>query len=50
MEENVNELRMHLTQSIVDHLIDSDGEIATPGSEVARVRRDVLRGLNKGAR
>lgn len=48
MEEDVEELRAELTMSIVDHLIQSGGAIATPGSEVARIRRDVLRGLKNG--
>jgi len=40
-------LRAELAASVVDHLIESKGEIATPGDPVARVRREVLRGLTR---
>lgn len=39
-------LRANLTNRVVEHLARSGGSLATPGDEVARLRRDFLRGLS----
>ncbi|HUR69908.1 MAG TPA: hypothetical protein VM370_11740 [Candidatus Thermoplasmatota archaeon] len=45
-EDEVERLKVKVALDMLDHVARSDGELATPGSAVARVRRDVLRGLN----
>ena len=39
-------LRAEVATDLIDHLVESGGEIATPGDEVAKLRRVVLRGVS----
>lgn len=47
MADEKDKVRAEVATNVVDHLIQSKGEIATPGDPVAKVRREVLRGLTR---
>lgn len=46
MDPDLERLRAEVATDLIDHLVSSGGEIATPGDELARLRRDVLRGVS----
>jgi len=45
MGEELRAVKEEIARLIVRHLTQTDGAIATPGDDLARVRREVLRGL-----
>ena len=45
--DEAEKLKAQVAADVVDHLIASKGELATPGDPVAKVRREVLRGLTR---
>lgn len=47
---DVPELRAQLARAMVDYLVESGAGLATPDDPLAKLRREVLRGLRAGAR
>lgn len=45
-EEDIPKLRAEVATGMLDHVLRTGGRLATPGDELARLRRDVLRGLS----
>lgn len=49
-DEDPDRIRIEVAQSMVNHLAASGGALATPGDPLAKLRREVLRGLRPARR